>query len=283
MADSQPAVRPFFLNARRRTEVIAHRGGGGEWPGETVFAFERAERAGADVLEMDAHSTADGELVLMHNPTVEKTTDGGGWIKDLTLAQIKQLDAGYTWTADGGATYPFRGRGITVPTLREVFERFSHMRINLEIKQKSPSIARAVCRTIREFGMGERVLVASFWGEPLREFRAACPEVATSASALEILRFLAGYKVGSRYRPDADAIQVRAHLPVAPVKVITRGLVNHARSLRLPVHGWTVNDAAEMERLIEIGADGVITDFPSTMLALPTLPPPNNPSSPPTP
>lgn len=269
-----PPVKPFFLNARRSTEVIAHRGGGGEWPGETLFAFERAERASVDVLEMDAHSTADGELVLMHNPTVDQTTDGTGRINDLTLDEIKALDAGYRFTTDG-TTFPHRGQGITVPTLREVFERFLHMRINLEIKQKKPAIVRAVCDLIREFGVTERVLIASFWDSAMDEFREVCPEVATSASTPEVLEYLALHRVDPDFRPDTDAIQVRAAL-VAHVKLIKRELVEHAHRLNLAVHAWTVNDPAEMQRLISVGADGIITDFPSTMLALPTLPPPRH-------
>lgn len=270
MAVSPPPVKPFFLNARRRTEVIAHRGGGGEWPGETLFAFERATRAGADILEMDLHGTSDGELVLMHNSTVDQTTNGTGRITELSLSYIKSLDAGYRWSADG-TTFPFRGQGIAVPTLREVFQNFSQMRMNIEIKQKSPSIVRPFCDLIREFQMTEKILVASFWDSAMDEFRATCPDVATSASTPEAIEFLTLHKLAPFYRPNTDAIQVRAEF--AHLQTITPKLIAHAHSLNLAVHAWTVNDPAEMQRLISVGADGIITDYPSTMLSLPDLPP----------
>jgi glycerophosphoryl diester phosphodiesterase len=257
---------------RRRTEVIAHRGGGGEWPGETLYAFDHAERAGADVLEMDLHSTADGELVLMHNSTVDQTTNGTGKITELTLSQIKALDAGYRWSADG-KSFPFRSHDplITVATLREVFENFSHMRLNIEIKQKEPSIVRPFCDLIREFQMTDKVLVASFWDSAMDEFRATCPDVATSASTPEAIEFFAFHNIAPSYRPATDAIQVRAEF--AHLQIVTPDLVGDAHSLDLAIHAWTVNDPAEMQRLISVGADGIITDYPSTMLSLPDLPP----------
>lgn len=267
-----PPVKPFFLNPRRKTEVIAHRGGGGEWPGETVFAFERAEAAGADVLEMDVHSTRDGALVLMHDSTVDQTTEGTGRINDLTLGQIEGLDAGYRFSPDG-ASFPFRGQGIKVAKLRDVFGHFSHMRLNIEIKQKRPSLVRAFGDLIREFGVAEKVLVASFWDSALEEFRAAYPEVATSASTPEAIEFFAVHNIAPSHRPHTDAIQVRAEF--AHLQVITPDLVGDAHRLNLAIHAWTVNDPAEMQRLISVGVDGIITDFPSTMLALPSLPPPN--------
>jgi glycerophosphoryl diester phosphodiesterase len=270
MAFSPPATRPFFRNMRRRTEVIAHRGGGGEWPEETLFAFDHASRAGADVLEMDLHSTADGELVLMHNSTVDQTTNGTGKITELTLSQIKALDAGCKWTSDG-ENFPHINKGITVPTLREVFKNFSHMRMNIEIKQKEPSIVRPFCDLIREFQMTDKVLVASFWDSAMDEFRATCPDVATSASTPEAIEFFAFHNIAPTYRPDTDAIQVRAEF--AHLQIVTPDLVGDAHNLKLALHAWTVNDKAEMQRLISVGADGIITDYPSTMLSLPDLPP----------
>jgi glycerophosphoryl diester phosphodiesterase len=259
-------VRPFFAASRHPVEVIAHRGGAREWPAETVFAFERALEAGVDILEMDVRATADGELVLMHNATVDDTTDGSGRVDEMTLSEIKSLDAGYDWTDDGGKTFPRRGEGITVPTLREVFERFPEARMNIEIKQKKPSIIERFVRTIREHAMQDRILVASFWDGAMDDFREACPEVATSASTPEALRFYTVHNLsgGSTYRPDTDALQVRSEL--ASLNIITRDFVETARRFDLKVHGWTVNEPAEMKRLISLGVDGIITDRPSRLL-----------------
>jgi len=101
---------------------MAHRGGEGRWPSNTLFAFEQALKLGADWLEMDIQCSADGVLMVRHDPFVESTTDGSGFIRDLSLAELKKLDAGYTWTGDGGETFPFRGQGITIPTLEDVLQ-----------------------------------------------------------------------------------------------------------------------------------------------------------------
>src|SRR5262245_22594385 len=107
----------YYSNSRPNVLVIAHQGGDGVWPGDTLYAYEKAVALGADVLEMDAHLTKDGEIVLMHDEKVDRTTDGTGLIEDLTLAELKKLDAAYQWSDDDGKTFPFRGQGIQVPTL----------------------------------------------------------------------------------------------------------------------------------------------------------------------
>jgi len=252
------ASRPFFQAAKRSPEVIAHRGGGGEWPEETIYAFERALKTGVDVLEMDVHRTVDGELVLMHNPTVDETTDGSGEIKQLTLAEIKKLNAAAKW--------PHLNLNLKVPTLEEVFEAFPRMRMNIEIKQKEPSLVTPLCHLIHKYKMADQVLIACGWNSVLREFRIECPDVATSASVLEIAEFEAldeVFKFG--YRPDTDAIQWHSKFVVP---VITAGFVKKARDLNLKVHAWTVNDENEMERTIRIGVDGIITDYPSLLLSV---------------
>ena len=114
--------------------VMAHRGGQGLWPPNTLFAFERAVEMGADILEMDIHASADGVLIVHHDDTVDRTTNGSGAIRDHTLTELKELDAGYHWSADGGETYPFRGKGMRIPTLEEVLEAFPKTRLNIDIK-----------------------------------------------------------------------------------------------------------------------------------------------------
>lgn len=263
-------THPFFRGVTSHPEVIAHRGGGGEWPGETLFAFERANALGVDVLELDIHTSSDGELVLIHNDTVDETTDGTGRVNSMTLAQLKRLDAGFRWTEDG-ASFPFRGKGLTVATLREVFENFPGSRMNIEIKQRSPSLVPQFCRLIREFRkfrMEEKVLVASFWGSVLGEFRHACPGVATSASTPEAVRFYAQNVLlgGRSFRPEAEALQVDSRAKLFPI--ITPRFLTAARKQKLPLHAWTVNDLEEMRRMIAVGVDGIITDYPTRLLKL---------------
>ena len=161
--------------------VIAHQGGDGIWPGDTLYAFEKAVEVGADVLEMDAHITQDGKIVLMHDEEVDRTTDGTGLIEDMTLDELKHLDAAYQWSNDGGKTFPYRGQGIEVPTLDELFQKFPQIRYVIEIKLTQNPIDQLLCALIREHEMQDKVMVASFHDEAMQNFRATCPEVATSA------------------------------------------------------------------------------------------------------
>ena len=266
---AEPAADvPFFAQSQSRPLVMAHRGGRGLWPENTLYAFEQAVALGVDVLEMDIHSTADGVLVVMHDDTVERTTDGTGPVHSLTLEQLKALDAGYNWSADDGQTFPYRGQGITVPTLEEVFAAFPATSMNIEIKQAEPSLAASFCQLIRDYGMVERVLVASFDKEVSEEFRLACPEVATSASQNEVvvLFVLSKALLEGVYSPAAQAVQVPEY--EGNLHVLTPRFVAAAHSRNLEVHAWTINEVEDMQRMVDLGVDGIITDYPDRLLEL---------------
>ena len=151
-----------YYDGASKLLVIAHQGGDGVWPGDTMLAFENAVQIGSDVLEMDAHITKDGRIVLMHDEEVDRTTDGTGLIEDLTLEELKQLDAAYDWSNDDGKTFPYRGQGIQVPTLDEVFEKFPQMRFVIEIKLTTNPIDKPLCDLIRKYNMQDNVLIGSF-------------------------------------------------------------------------------------------------------------------------
>jgi len=203
--------------------------------------------------------------VVMHNESVDATTNGRGRVRQFTLKDLKKLDAGFRWTADGGRTFPFRGKNLTVPTLEEVFEKFSDKRLSIEIKQSEPSLVEPLCKMIEKRRMEERVLVASFSERVIEQFRVRCPKVATSASTQEFLRFQLGHNdFGASSKPDC--LQVKDK--ILAVQVITRKLVERAHRLNLPLHAWTVNDLAGMQRMIALNVDGIITDFPGPLLAL---------------
>ena len=147
MKTGKPAdVRAIFQkNGNSRPLVFAHRGGGGLYPENTLEAFKYSVSMGVDVLELDVHSTSDGTLVVMHDSQVDRTTNGSGQVNQMTLVQLKKLDAGYGFTPDGGKTYPYRGRGITIPTLQEVFDALPDKTFNIEPKQAEPSITKPLC------------------------------------------------------------------------------------------------------------------------------------------
>jgi glycerophosphoryl diester phosphodiesterase len=251
-----------------RPLVMAHRGGSGLWPENTMLAFERARDLGVDVIEMDVHSTAEGVLVVIHDSAVERTTNGTGRVNDLTLTEVKRLDAGYRWSIDGMKTFPWRGQGLSVPTLGEVFTRLPEMRFNIEPKQGKPSLAKPLCRMIREKGMINKVIVGSFSQTILDDFRKECPEVATSASPVEVSEFLRIYKAkrDATFNPVIHALQVPEY--VAGVRVLDKDFVDAAHMRNLQVHAWTVNETESMMRLLELSVDGIMTDYPDRLLKI---------------
>lgn len=269
LALARPAPeRAFFAAGKHATLVIAHRGGAQLRPENTLAAFAHAAALGADVLEMDVRATADGEIVVLHDATLERTTDGKGPVAAIALAQLQKLDAGYRWSADGGRTYPFRGRRIRVPALAEVFARFPGARMNLEIKPAEAVFAQSLCDAIRRAGRTHQVLVASMSEDALGAFRDACPEVATSMGPGEVRAFFLAHvaRLSALISPRAAALQIPYRLgeQVLP----SAGLVAAARGRNLRLHAWTVNDEDVLRRLIAIGVDGIITDRPDLLLRL---------------
>lgn len=249
--------------------VIAHQGGDGIWPGNTMYAFERAVETGADVLEMDAHITKDGQIILMHDEEVDRTTDGSGLVEEMTLDELQQLDAAYKWSNDEGQTFPFRGQGIRVPTLEDLFQRFPQMRYVIEIKLTQNPIEKPLCDLIRKHAMQDRVMIASFHDAAMQNFRETCSEIATSAARTEVRNFvLLGKAFLSGFiAPEYQSIQPpydpkeSMNIPIMTARFIREA---HARNIR--VEPWTVDDPALMKQYIEWGVDGIITDRPDLMV-----------------
>jgi glycerophosphoryl diester phosphodiesterase len=266
------APHPFFAQFRPEQYplVIAHADdtGQGLWPGNTLLFLENVAALGVDVLEMDTHLTRDGVVVLMHDDTVERTTTGQGNVWDLTLAEIKTLEVAGNWTPDEGVTYSYRGQGLRVPTLEEVFQRFPEYPMIVEIKQESPSMAAPLCELIRRYTMQSRVIVPSFSDTAMREFRRACPEVATAASRGDVTPFVLFNFVflADTFSPAYHAFQVPESSGGIPVT--TPGFVAAAHRRKVQVHVWTVNDPADMRRFIEMGVDGIMTDRPDVLQEL---------------
>jgi len=266
---ARPAIdRAYFAGESGKPQVIAHRGGAGLRPENTLAAFEHARALGVDMLEMDMRATADGALVVMHDATVDRTTDGRGRVDALMLAELKGLDAGYRWSIDGGRSTPFRATGIRVPTLAEVFERFPDMRMIVEIKPAQPALAQTLCTLIRRARMTSRVLVASMHAADLDAFRRACPEVATSMGPEEarLFYFASLVRLSAALSPDAQALQIPYAL--GEHVLATARLVGAAHARNLKLHVWTLNDEARMRRALAIGVDGIMTDRPDRLLRL---------------
>lgn len=265
----------FITLERARPLVIAHRGGGGIAPENTLAAFRRSVELGVDVLELDVRSTADGELVVIHDSKVDRTTNGNGLVSDMTFETIRKLDAGFNWTKDEGKTYPFRGENIKIPTLREVFEAFPNTKINIEPKYDSPSPVTPLCSLINEFNRADKVIVGAFNATVLAEFRTSCRGVATSASPTEASSFLFGYNIGlsESFSPEMQVFQIPQK--IGSWQIVTEEYVKALHERNLEVHVWTINEIEDMKQLLKIKADGIMTDYPDRLLNL--LKNPNTP------
>lgn len=246
---------------------IAHQGGKKVRPEHTMIAYEQALEDGADVLELDVHSTKDGVLVIMHDDTVDDTTDGTGAIKDMTYAEIQELDAAYRFTTDGGETFPYRGMGHGVPTLQEVFEAYPNEPYVIEIKQETPSIIDPFVAMVEKHGILDQMVGAGFDYATVLALRAAAPDMDTSMSEEEATTFFvesAQDELSPSYVPPADFLQVPTER--GGIQVLHDNFVPTAHALGIKVHIWTINDAEEMRTLIEdFDVDGIITDDVATL------------------
>jgi glycerophosphoryl diester phosphodiesterase len=248
---------------------FAHRGGAGIAPENTREGFREGLRVGAGVLELDVHTTADGHVVVMHDDVVDRTTQGTGPVREMTLAEIKRLDAGYRFTRDGGRTFPYRGQGIRVPTLAEVYDEFVEVPINIEIKGKRSGIEAAVWRVIGAADAGERTLVVSESTPTIRRFREVSGgRVATASSSAELISFyvLSRLGLGRFVRPRYRALQ--GPETFHGLRVVTPGFLRAAHERGLRVDVWTIDSEADMRRLLGYGVDGIMTDRPDVLAKL---------------
>ena len=248
--------------------VIAHQGGDGLRPGNTMHAFQHAMDLGVDVLEMDVHASLDGQLVLIHDTTVDRTTNGKGSISGQTLMELKALDAAFHWPYERLEERPYRNSGVQIPLLSEVLQSFPDTRYVIEIKQFQPSIVKDLCNMLTDYKVLDRALVASTDGETILAFRQACPTVATSSYSNEIAWFLVSHHTGllALYQAVSNAFQVPTHL--GSYALIDQKFVESARTRGVHVEAWTINDVETMHSLIDAGVSGIITDYPDKLLAL---------------
>jgi len=247
---------------------FGHRGGAGLWPENTLVAFRGALESGCDFVESDLYLTRDGELVLIHDPTVDRTTDGSGRVAELDLAELRRLDAGYRFSREK-RTYPFRGQGATIPTLAEALDVHPRLRFNLEMKPRDPAIVGRLVDFIEVERVHDRILVASQHDDLIMCFRSASSgRVATSAGRGEATRFWLSIQVGLSHQlnPRFDALQIPPTYRL--LNVVDERLVEQAHASGVQVHVFTINVPGEMRRLLNLGVDGIITDRPDRLVPI---------------
>ncbi len=242
-----------------RPLVYAHRGGSALAPENTLPAFDNGLALGADGLELDVHLSRDGVAVVHHDAGLDRTTDAHGAIADRTAAELAHVDAGARFSAEGA--YPFRGRGIGVPTLRTVLVRYRETRFIIELKTSAPALIRAVIEDVRQTDAVEQVCIGCFETAGIREARHLEPFLATSASLEEVRWALYGSRIGWPIR-DRPYVAFQVPERYGATTVVSPRFIRAAHRGGLVVQIWTVNELEDMRRLLAWGADALITDRP---------------------
>lgn len=246
---------------------LAHRGASARAPENTLEAYRLAVESGIGGLELDVHMTRDGGIVVMHDDDVGRCTDGAGLIREKSLDEVKSLDAGYRFSRDGGRTFPYRGQGLQIPTLEEVFQQFPETPINLDIKEDQAGIEEAVLQIIERNNAEGRIFVASQDQRVIRRFRKLSGgRIPTSSSQFEVGVFLALSRLGLErlLRPAYAALQVPTSY--RGIEIVTPRFVEAAHDLGVRVDVWTVDDPEEMKRLLDLGVDVIMANRPEVLV-----------------
>ncbi len=254
----------FFRGDKPR--IIGHRGAAGEAPENTLASFQRAFDDGAAYVELDVRLTKDEEVVILHDSSVDRTTDGRGLVSDLSLQDLKALDAGYGFTHDRGASYAYRGHNLRIPTLEEFFTTFPDAKTIIELKPAPSILIGHVVEIVRRFGKEQDVLLATEDDAIMLGLRQAIrdqnPPVATGFSYGEVAAFMR-WMGGSAadFAAAGQAFQIPCEY--GGLTLVSDESVQASHGLGLEVFVWTINDPTEMKRLLDLGVDGIITDYPA--------------------
>jgi glycerophosphoryl diester phosphodiesterase len=254
------AGRPVLQSAE--AVLVAQGGAASQAPANTLVAFQTALDLGADFLALDVRLSADGELIVLRDETVDRATDGAGKVSDLTLAQLKTLDAGYRFIPDGGITYPYRGKGVRLSTLAEVMAAFPAARLQIALQDDSTVAAERLTNALVAAQAQDRVIVGSPHESVLRRFRRLSPDVATVAGGNELRTFslLQGFGLIGLHRALGDVYE--APIKSGRLRLDSPRFIANVHALNQKIFFSGVDDPAEISRLLALGADGIITARP---------------------
>lgn len=253
-------MNPLLALTPRRRLVVGHRGNAAFAPENTLESFQQAVSLGADGIEFDVHLTRDGRAVVMHDPTLDRTTNASGAIAELTLAEIQRADAGAKFTPDGGRTFPYAGTGVRAPTFEDVLASFLSLPMIVELK--TPRVSAEVLRLIKAHRAEERCIASSFVDRALDPFAGSGIPIAASPEQLRAL-FLPGYLRRRVRSVPFQCISAPRFDGLKPLPLV--GWVRILEPLGVPVHVWTIDQPAMAERLWAKGVRGVLTNDPATL------------------
>ncbi len=240
--------------------MFAHRGGAARGPENTLASCQQGLKLGADGLECDVHLSRDGIPVVIHDATLERTTNFAGPVARRTAAELAEADAAFHFAADEG--YPLRGQGIGVPTLEALLQRFRDTRVIIEAKHGGLPLARAIASVIARTGALDRVCVGSFHRGALDALRAVQPDIPTSASEWEVRWTL--YRAWIRWPATSSRPHVAFQVPerAGNLRVVSPAFVRQVHREGRVVQVWVVDRAADVHRLLDWAVDGIISDVP---------------------
>jgi glycerophosphoryl diester phosphodiesterase len=245
-----------------RTLNIAHGGGDALFPENTLFAYEQSALVGSEVIDVDVRLSKDGQPVAIHDFTVERTTNGVGRVDAMTVNELKSLDAGYRFAK--GSKFPFRGKGVNIPTLEELLQRFPKTLFSLDLKDERVSMNEPVCSVLRKYKRTDDVFVGSNNDAQILAFRKSCVGIRTSATMVDVFASERARETNDpNFVPDVFVDQ-------PPYRINGRALVD-ADSLKFHHrHGvailtWVVDDPKDMKKLVRLGVDGIYTRRPDLL------------------
>ncbi|WP_163868338.1 glycerophosphodiester phosphodiesterase [Myxococcus eversor] len=257
---------PAFIQGLRPTLHISHRGGASLAPENTLEAFRQAvERFRTDMLELDVHVTRDGEVIVAHDDTLERCTDGFGPLAGYTLAELKKLDAGYGFTQDEGRTFPFRGQGVRLPTLREVLRAFPSLRLNVELKPDMPGHEDIFARLLEDEGAVERVCMGSEQDAVGERLVARLPHACHFYPRDALAALVIALRGGETPPEDPRFTVLDMPLYFGEVRLVDEDFLRDCAARGKWVNVWTVDDPDEMRKLLEEGVGGIMTDRPDLL------------------
>ena len=252
---------PNVLTALNGRYVIGHRGNAAHAPENTLESFRQAAALGVDAIELDVRVTRDGVPVVLHDPTLSRTTNRGDAVADISLFNLRGADAGAMFTPDAGASFPYRGRGLTIPTLRDVIDATPGIPLLIEVKV--PEAGSAILDVLRHAGASGRVVAASMRRDAVLPLRAA--NLATGASAMDVLAL---WSLLIRGRPPRSLSYAALCIPrvYGGLPLPVTGLARMAKTAAVPTHVWTVDDPWVAQKLWRSGVQGIVSNDPATML-----------------
>ena len=243
-----------------KPRIFAHRGSTILAPENTEAAFDLAIDHQSDVLETDVRLSKDGVVIVTHDETLERTTNGTGRVIDWTLPELKELDAGYRFRSIHGETFT-RGT-LRLITLQELIQRYPNVGINIDIKDKTLAAAEAVAHVLKQTSHTQWLNVGSFHANVMQHFRRLAPTISSAATRQEVARLFFGGRLP--HQPGYQILQIP--VTYCGIKLTGKRFINKVHNLGCEVAYWTINDEIQMRRLIENGCNGIVSDRPDLAL-----------------